>query len=268
MKSFAAPLLVASLLGCAQAHFLFGRLILNGHWTKTWEYIREVQPKPDADADLALIYPQTEPQSIDLRCGRNASDFTGTVKTATVLAGDTIGFAAGEPMLKGDVKPWIYHAGITSAWLSKAPSDDLDAYTGDGDWFKILSVTGRTAQSLDYSDPANAGYFDEFKSLWGTYRLDSYNFTIPKATPPGKYLLRFEHIFPQEVDTQFYVNCAQIEVLENPNGGVEAPAPVVRIPGVYTRGQPDVYFATYLYSLTHNNSIESYVAPAPAVWGA
>jgi len=35
-----------------------------------------------------------------MRCGRNASDFEGIVKTATVLAGDTVGIAAGEPMLE------------------------------------------------------------------------------------------------------------------------------------------------------------------------
>ncbi|KAI1818337.1 lytic polysaccharide monooxygenase [Poronia punctata] len=257
--------LFASLQCGVQAHFLFGRLILNNQWTDTWEYVREVQALQGVEENLALIYPQTEPDSIDLRCGRNASDFEGTVKTAKVQAGDTVGFAAGEPMLEGDVKPWIYHAGVTSAWLSKAPSDDLDAYAGDGDWFKILSVTGRTEQSLDWSDPWAAQYYDELKALWGTFRLDSYNFTIPETTPSGKYLLRFEHLFPQDVDTQFYVNCAQIEV-ENSSDSVGTPEPVVKIPGVYTRGQEDVYFNTAYFALEHDYSIDAYVAPAPSVW--
>lgn len=67
----------------------------------------------------------------------------------------------------------MYHPGFASAWLSKAPTDDLDSYTGDGDWFKILQVTGVTDQSLDYTDPENEKYYDVFKSVWGTFRVDS-----------------------------------------------------------------------------------------------
>ncbi|KAI3321122.1 lytic polysaccharide monooxygenase [Xylariaceae sp. AK1471] len=276
----------ATLLSSVRAHYLFGRLILNGRWTETWEYVREVQARPDSSPDVAMTYPQTNPDSVDLRCGRNASDFRGTVKTATVQAGDMVGIAAGEPKLEGshmdtshtyatqrfrapggcgDLKPWMYHPGFASAWLSKAPTDNLNAYTGDGNWFKILSVTNRTEQSLDFSDPWAAQFYDRLKALWGTYRLDSYNFTIPEATPPGKYLLRFEHIFPNKDDAQFYVNCAQIEIV-NPNANFGTPGPVVKIPGVYTRGQPDVYFSSYDFALAHNYSIDAFVAPAPVVW--
>jgi hypothetical protein len=67
----------------------------------------------------------------------------------------------------------MYHPGFASAWLSKSPTDDLEAYTGDGDWFKILSVTGRTEQSIDWSDPEWAPYYEPFKAVWGTYRVDS-----------------------------------------------------------------------------------------------
>ncbi|KAJ2990207.1 hypothetical protein NUW58_g3065 [Xylaria curta] len=125
---------------------------------------------------------------------------------------------------------------LTLIWLSKAPSDNLDTYTGDGDWFKILSVTNRTEQSLDFSDPWAAQFYDKWKGIWGTYRLDSYNFTIPKTTPPGKYLLRFEHVFPNIGEAQFYVSCAQIEVA-NPIDHVGTPSPVVKIPGAYKRNQ-------------------------------
>lgn len=41
------------------------------------------------------------------------------------------------------------------------------------------------------------------------------NFTIPKTTPPGKYLMRVEHMYPQGWrfnGSQFYINCAQIEI--------------------------------------------------------
>ncbi|GAP87380.1 putative cellulose-growth-specific protein [Rosellinia necatrix] len=257
---------ILTLLGSVQSHYLFGRLILEGKWTGTWEYIREIQPRVGTTPDFALVYPMTDPDSVDMRCGRNASDFQGAVKTATVLAGDAVGIAAGEPMLQGDIKPWMYHPGFASAWLSKAPSDDLDAYLGDGDWFKILSVTNRTKQSLDFSDPWAAQYYDPLKAAWGTYRLDSYNFTIPTVTPPGKYLLRFEHIFPNRVDAQFYVSCAQIEVVNPSAVTAITPAPVVKIPGVYTRGQGDVYFDTYSYVLAHNLSTNDFIAPSPVVW--
>lgn len=67
----------------------------------------------------------------------------------------------------------MYHPGFGSAWLSKSPTDDLENYQGDGDWFKILSVTGRTEQSIDFTDPEWAPYNDRFKAVWGTFHLDS-----------------------------------------------------------------------------------------------
>lgn len=48
---------------------------------------------------LELISPMTDPDSLDIRCGRGATTARNAIKTATVQAGDTIGFAAGEPML-------------------------------------------------------------------------------------------------------------------------------------------------------------------------
>jgi len=34
----------------------------------------------------------------------------------------------------------MYHPGVGQAYLSK-PTGDLESYTGDGDWFKIDSIT-------------------------------------------------------------------------------------------------------------------------------
>ncbi|KAK0745010.1 glycoside hydrolase [Apiosordaria backusii] len=260
MRLSVVPLLSFAVFRPANAHYLFGRLILDGKWTKTWEYIREVSPAEGMSQDLALVAPNTNPYSPDLRCGRNASVSWSPVKAATIRAGDTVGFAAGEPMLQGDRRPWMYHPGYASAWLSKSPTDDLNSYTGDGDWFKILIVTGRTERSLDFTHPDMALY-DKLKAVWGTYRADSWNFTIPRATPPGKYLLRFEHIFPNKVDAQFYVNCAHVDIV-NDRDDVGNPGPVVKIPGVYKQGQPDVYFSTYDFDF----NITTFVPPEPAVW--
>jgi hypothetical protein len=258
---FAAVSLIGSLLVAgADAHYIFGRLILDGQWSDTWEYIREVSPYVGGSGGLELFYPNVNPDSTDIRCGRNASVSWSSPKTATVRAGDAIGFGVGEPRLEGSETGRMYHPGFGSAWLSKSPVDDLNEYQGDGDWFKILSVTSRTEQSLDYSDPKWAPYNDRFKAPWGTFMLDSYNFTIPATTPPGKYLLRFEHIFPNQVDAQFYPNCAHIEVVND--GTVGTPGPVVQIPGAYTRGQPDVYFSVYDFNL----NVPTFQHPAPAVW--
>ncbi|KAK7229298.1 hypothetical protein V2G26_001468 [Clonostachys chloroleuca] len=224
-----------SSFGTANAHYLFGLLILDGQWSKAWEYVREISPEPSLSGDIVLVAPNTNPDSLDLRCGRNASLPISSVKTAVINAGSTVGFATGEPALSSE-RPTMYHPGF------------------------ILSVTGRTEQSLDYSDPESAPYYDVFKSVWGTYRVGSWNFTIPATRPPGKYLLRFEHIFPHQIDAQFYVNCAHVEIVND--GGSDSPGPIVKIPGVYERGQSDVYFSAY----DLNFNITTFVPPAPVVW--
>jgi hypothetical protein len=265
MKGTLVALLGLALTQLANAHYIFGRLILDGKKTQTWEYVREITPRGQVyDEEIAWVHPLTDPDSLDVRCGRNASTSSHPVKTATIHAGDRIGFAAGERTIQEADAASMYHPGFASAWLSKAPNDDLDAYTGDGDWVKIMTVTGQEEQSHDWTSPEWAPKYDMFKSPWGTYLADSWNFTIPATTPPGKYLLRFEHIFPNAVDAQFYVNCAHVEVLND--GAVGTPGPLVNIPGVYKRGQSDVYFSVYDYLLSHNLDVSGFVPPAPVVW--
>jgi len=50
------------------------------------------------------------------------------------------------------------------------------------------------------------------------------NFTIPKTTPPGKYLLRMEQLMPMSTgyNAQFYVSCAHINIVGH--GGGEFPS--------------------------------------------
>jgi len=46
-----------------------------------------------------------------------------------------------------------------------------------------------------------------------------YNFTIPRTTPPGEYLVRIDVFWPRAQDqSQFYVNCAQINVIGSGGG--------------------------------------------------
>jgi hypothetical protein len=89
-----------------------------------------------------------------------------------------------------------------------------------------------------------------------------WNFTIPATTPAGLYLLRWEHIFPNAYDAQFYVNCAHVEVVND--GAASTPGPTVKIPGLYTRGQKDVYFSSYDYGVPRN--LDGFVPPKPEVW--
>ncbi|KAF2007487.1 lytic polysaccharide monooxygenase [Amniculicola lignicola CBS 123094] len=213
------------LLMSANAHYFFDRLMVNGNWSEPWEYIRKISPQHTDNGnfitDYDYIIPVVDPTSLDLRCGRNASIAWSNPKVAIIHAGDRVGFAVnttvGLPIEGATVMPWdrwpnLYHPGPATAWLSAAPGG-LNEYTGDGDWFKILSVVGRTEQS----EPPNDEYY--WKHQWGAYQAKSWTFTIPEATPPGDYLLRFEHIYPLPVNSlqgsQFYANCAHIRVIND-----------------------------------------------------
>ncbi|KAF2655703.1 lytic polysaccharide monooxygenase [Lophiostoma macrostomum CBS 122681] len=233
-------------------------------------HISPNQPASNPPLDYDYIIPVVDPSLLDLRCGRNASKAWSTPKTATIWAGDTVGFAVnttvGSPVIGAPVNPWdrypnLYHPGPATAWLSKAPGD-LDTYEGDGDWFKILSVVNRTAQSV----PPNDEYY--WKHQWGTYQATNWTFEIPTATPPGDYLLRFEHIYPLPVDSlqgsQFYVNCAHVRILNPSISNAESPGPTTKIPGVYTFGQKEIYFYADVGTETYN--ISDFVEPAPRVW--
>ncbi|KAF2676453.1 lytic polysaccharide monooxygenase, partial [Lentithecium fluviatile CBS 122367] len=254
----------------------FDRLMHNNTWSEPWEYIRKISPQDsgsDIKYDYDYIIPVVDPSSIDLRCGRNASAAWSNPKIAVIQAGDTVGFAVNTTRW-----PNLYHPGPATAWLSKAPGS-LNDYTGDGEWVKILGVVGRTEQS----EPPNDEYY--WKHQWGTYQAKSWNFTIPASTPPGDYLLRFEHIYPLPTNSlqgsQFYANCAHVKIT-NPSANVGTPGPTVKIPGVYTFGQKgignlepkqkrrkltgrtEIYFYADVGNETYD--IRDFVEPKPIVW--
>ena len=68
-------------------------------------------------------------------------------------------------------------------------------------------------------------------------------FTIPKTTPPGKYLLRVEHfnISPSYNQTQQFINCAHVEVTGEGGG---TPGPFVKFPGAYDIKDPGKYYSS------------------------
>lgn len=168
--------------------------------------------------------------SKDVRCGRGASTSGPGTKTATLHAGDEVGFVVGrsadEPL-----EPYIiYHNGPGQAYLSRSTTENLDEYEGDGEWYKIGSLGAKN------------------DTWWLTRDQTGMNFTIPRSTSPGKYLLRVEHLYVRSAfnTTQFYIECAQIEVLEPigakaESGGVaKMPGPeyMVKFPGAYDLNDP------------------------------
>ncbi|KAK7184610.1 fungal cellulose binding domain-containing protein [Paraphaeosphaeria sporulosa] len=237
--------------------------IFDNQTTTPFEYIRAVSPIPSSPS--SHIYdPNTNPHSPDLICGRNASLGWSHPKVASVTAGDEVGFFVDVGLT---VPPSMYHPGFASAWLSRmegGSQGELDDYQGERGWYKIHQTAGRTSQSVNFDDPTNKPYYDATKALWGTFRSTSWTFTIPASTPPGKYLVRWEHIFPNPQDAQFYVNCAHVEVINDRTGVEPGEDYKVKIPGVYTRGQKDVYFSSYDYGL--EGSLDGFVPPKPGVW--
>lgn len=74
----------------------------------------------------------------------------------------------------------------------------------------------------------------------------SFEFTLPKSLPSGQYLARVEqiglHVASSFQGAQFYIGCAQINVVDGGNG---SPAPLVSIPGVYTGYEPGILINIY-----------------------
>jgi len=120
--------------------------------------------------------------------------------------------------------PYIWHSGPNIVYLSRAPDDNLQSYRGEGDWFKIA-----------YRGPLNDTHWAPVQSE------HEFNFTIPKTTPPGKYLMRIEHFMPTDISPpyqQFYVNCALVNII-GPGGGT--PVGFARFPGTYKPDDPGIF---------------------------
>lgn len=65
------------------------------------------------------------------------------------------------------------------------------------------------------------------------------NFTIPEATPPGKYLLRAEHLNIENgasyKTTEMYQACAHVEITGEGKG---TPGPTTKFPGAFSAKDP------------------------------
>ncbi|RPA82024.1 hypothetical protein BJ508DRAFT_414300 [Ascobolus immersus RN42] len=226
MKIAATALVILGAASEALAHYRFNALIANGQVQPEFKYIRKWQP----------IYsngPVENVQSPNLRCNVNAQPDPEVI---TVSAGSQVGFTVDQA---------IIHPGPYMAYMARAPTD-ITRWDGNGDWFKIWEKGATSISSAGIK-------FDEQSRQW--------TFPIPSSTPSGQYLLRFEHIGLHSAGNpggaQFYMSCAQINVV---NGGNGNPGPTVRFPGAYDANHPGVKINLYWPIPT------SYQIPGPAVW--
>lgn len=233
MLSYLATIALAAVIlpSGSSAHYFFPNFIAGGVSTDYFEYVRE---------HTTGFMPQKGTyDSLDFRCNVGSLQNAGKTGVYEIEAGSEIGFAT-------DFGAQIQHPGPLLVYMSKAPGDVHD-YDGSGGWFKIYEV-GPKAFTSDGIE-------------WGTTGLSNFTFTVPKATPPGQYLVRIEHIALHGAlvfgQAELYMNCAQINVTGT---GTGTPLPIVEIPGVYTGREPGILFDMY-YPIPTN-----YTMPGPAVW--
>ncbi|OQE38052.1 hypothetical protein PENCOP_c009G08416 [Penicillium coprophilum] len=232
MKSihFALTLMAAS-IPSVSAHYFFPTLIVNGNETGYYEYVRE-------DTQNYMPF-KGNYGSDDFRCNTGSDAYAQKTDVYKVKAGDTIGFAT-------DFGAQIEHPGPMQVYLSKAPGS-VKNYDGSGDWFKIYEL-GPTS-------------FGNDGIQWGVTGKSQFDFTLPKETPAGQYLVRIEHIAVHGAGefggAEFYFNCAQIEVESD---STAIPGPTVKIPGVYDGYEQGILF--YMY----RDYITNYTIPGPRVW--
>ncbi|KAK4209803.1 glycosyl hydrolase family 61-domain-containing protein [Rhypophila decipiens] len=219
MKFSTSALLGALLASGAEAHYRFSKFLHNGKLSGDWEYVRE-------NSNGIMPTKQFITPSDDFRCNSGSFNNAGRTKVAKVMPGDEIGFQL-----------WYYatmqHPGPLTIHMSKAPGD-VRQYRGDGDWFKVhqMIICKAPGQYLDDKD-------------WCTWDKSTITFRIPNDTPPGQYLVRIEHIAlhgAKDGHTEFYYECAQIEVGGNGQG---RPGPMVKIPGLYDSNDPALRFFIY-----------------------
>ncbi|SPQ22681.1 40eabeae-9ac9-4ae7-a184-437a55151071 [Thermothielavioides terrestris] len=239
----------------AFAHQIHGILLVNGTETPEWKYVRDVawegayKPEKYPNTEFFKTPPQTDINNPNITCGRNAFDSANKTETADILAGSEVGFRVS---WDGNGKYGVFwHPGPGQIYLSRAPNDDLENYRGDGDWFKI--AIGAAVSNTEWL-------------LWNKH---DFNFTIPKTTPPGKYLMRIEQFMPSTVEySQWYVNCAHVNII-GPGGGT--PTGFARFPGTYTVDDPGIKVPLNL--IVNSGELPQdqlrlleYKPPGPALW--
>ncbi|KAK3291260.1 glycosyl hydrolase family 61-domain-containing protein [Chaetomium fimeti] len=228
------------------AHYWFDTNILNGAAQTPYKYVREssrqtkYNPIKFSSNPASDIRDGSTIDGPDARCNQGAFASAGRTDVLTVSAGDEIRLrlAAGSD---------FQHPGPGLVYLSRAPGDNVKAYDGSGDWFKI------------YEDAVCNQGADFTNSAWCGYGQNTLAAKVPKDTPNGEYLARFEHIGVHRSHVnqpEHYISCMQIKVV---NGGSGSPGPTVKFPGAYKSSDPYANFSIY-------NGFKPFTIPGPAVW--
>ncbi|OLN83315.1 putative endo-beta-1,4-glucanase D 7 [Colletotrichum chlorophyti] len=222
------------------AHYFFDTIIVDGVSTKSFEYVRSNTRQAKYNpTKWANIRDDMTPDIADFRCNKGAFTFAGKTGTLDVKAGSKVAFKLG-------VGATMQHPGPAIVYMSKAPST-AKTYEGDGDWFKVFeeSVCNKNG--------------DFTKDAWCTWDKNTVEFTVPKDTPNGEYLIRVEHIGVHGAhvgQAEFYNSCAQVKITGGGNG---TPGPMIKFPGGYKKTDPSFNFSIY-------GGYKAYPMPGPAVW--
>jgi hypothetical protein len=76
-------------------------------------------------------------------------------------------------------------------YMSQAPSGAKN-YDGSGNWFKVAELGAKASSS---------------GLTWPSSGMTQFTFTLPKATPSGDYLIRFEQVGLHSAGApQFYIS--------------------------------------------------------------
>ncbi|RMZ70485.1 fungal cellulose binding domain-containing [Pyrenophora seminiperda CCB06] len=239
-----SALVLAAVAQVATAHYFFDRNIIGGVEQPAFKYVRsstratKYNPIKFSSNPAADIRDGSFVDGPDIRCNQGAFASAGKTQVLTVNAGE-------EVRLKLAVSAKFQHPGPGLVYMSKAPGS-VQSYDGSGDWFKIYEEG--VCDGGDFTSTA-----------WCDYNRNYLAAKVPKNTPNGEYLMRFEHIGVHRSHVnqpEHYVSCIQVKVQ---GGGSGTPGPMVKFPGAYKATDPYANFSIY-------NGRKAFPMPGPSVW--
>ncbi|RKF54013.1 putative endo-beta-1,4-glucanase D [Golovinomyces cichoracearum] len=211
------------------AHSLFTNLYVNNANQGDGTCIR--MPKNPSTS----TYPVTDLQDSAMVCGFDGTN--GVQRVCSVPKGSQLGFEYRlypDGKRPGSIEP--SHKGPCAVYM-KAVASAPEA-TGEGDgWFKVW----------DEGYDSNAGKWCSDKVIENNGIL---NVNLPRDLAGGNYLVRSELLALQEADKsppepQFYIGCAQINLVTDESSGPTTDT-LVSIPGHVRITDPSVHFNIYL----------------------
>lgn len=213
-----SALALAAIAQVASAHYFFDTNIIGGTAQPSFKYVRQstrptkYNPIKFSSNPAADLRDGSTIDGPDARCNQGAFSSAGKTEVLTVNAGE-------EVRAKLAVGAKFQHPGPGLVYMSKAPNGSVKAYDGSGDWFKIYEEG--VCDGGDFTSTA-----------WCDYNRDYLAAKIPKDTPNGEYLVRFEHIGVHRSHVnqpEHYVSCLQVKVQ---GGGSGTPGPTVKVSSV------------------------------------